>query len=57
MGGSSGGKRVSDERGAFIEEYALLVAAVIAVAILMAGYFRDSLRGMIRWVEILYNSM
>ncbi len=46
-----------NRRGAFTEEYAILLAAVVAVSLLMSNYLRDSFRGMVRWVEILCNTM
>ncbi len=44
-------------RGASTEEYAVLIAAVIGVSIVMSSYFRDSLRGLVRQVEIMCNTM
>ena len=49
--------RLTNRRGAFTEEYAVLAIAVVGVAVMMTGYFRDSLRGLVRWVEIVCNTV
>jgi hypothetical protein len=48
---------LQNKRGAYIEELAALLACVVVVAMVMAGYFRDSVRGMARWAEILCNTL
>jgi hypothetical protein len=46
-----------NRRGLSIEEYAVLIAAAVGVSIVMTSYFRDSLRGLVRQVEIMCNTM
>lgn len=46
-----------NRRGTFVEEYAVLIMAIVAASVLMNSYVRDSIRGMVRWVEILCNTM
>ena len=48
---------IESRRGVVAEEYAVLVTVLVVVAALMSHYVRDSLRGMVRWVEILCNTM
>ena len=51
-------RRIShDQRGVFTEEYGVLIAVLVAVSLVMTSYFRDSMRGWVRQVEIMCNSM
>ena len=46
-----------NRRGTFAEEYAILLVVLVAASVVMGPYLRDSMRAMVRWIEILCNTI